>query len=336
MAIPLRNIYKMATASLAAKFFGTRVPLNIMLSVTDRCTGRCAICKIPERKRPEMNLDQIRTLLDQATEMGCQRLGIWGGEPLIRKDLDEIIRHAKDLGLFVTVDTNGHLIPQSDAALFWVDHLNITLDGDREAHDAVRGRGTFEKTMAGIRHASGRYKFWTITVLSKANLDQVDWLLEQAKKYRFQTTFQALHHNEQIGCNDDFRPDPTKLRAVAVKLMELKRSGAPIASSMKYLRHLRDWPDYSQERTHDYLHRAACQAGRLYCNVDTDGSLYPCSLFIDEMESPNARELGFRRAFEKLSTAPCGSCLAACFTEYNLLYGLDLSTGINWVRALRS
>ena len=43
-------------------------------------------------------------------------------EQWARDDIGDIIRHAKDLGLFVTMDTNGHLIPQRDDALAAVDH----------------------------------------------------------------------------------------------------------------------------------------------------------------------------------------------------------------------
>jgi len=306
-----------------------------MLGVTDRCTGGCAYCSIPQRRSPEMSLAEILCLLVEAADMGCQRLGIWGGEPLCRDDLGDIVRHAKDLGLFVTVDTNGHLIPQRDEALAAVDHLNISIDGDRAAHDAARGAGTFDRTMAGIEHAVGRYRFWTITVLNKHNLDQVDWILDLARQCRSLATFQVLHHNDSLGRNDGLRPDDRQLRQVLQHLVARKREGAPIASSLKFLRYLEQWPDFGQTRRPGVNGGPACVAGDLYCNVDVDGRLYPCSLFIDETEAPNVRHGGFERAFAALPRHGCGACAATCFTEYNLLFGLDWSTGWNWVRALR-
>jgi pyrroloquinoline quinone biosynthesis protein E len=333
LSIALKNVAKMVAASLGWRFFKTRRPLNVMFAPTDRCTGSCVYCQIPKRKSPEMSLDQVQRMLDQAAALGCQRLGIWGGEPLVYKDLGAVIAHAKKLGLFVTVDTNGHLIAENDDALSMADHLNISLNGDQAAHDAQCGAGAFEKTMRGIEHARGRYRFWTITVLTQANLGQIDWLMDTAREYGFLTTFQPLHHNENLGANDSLRPDDAALREAARKLLALKRRGAPVASSTKYLRHLIRWSDYSQIRTDQPCDCPACLAGSLYCNVDVDGSLYPCSLLIDDCAAPNVKD-GFGKAFAALPKLDCTGCLAGCFTEYNLLYHLDIMTGINWMRAL--
>ncbi|PWB67891.1 MAG: hypothetical protein C3F15_17330 [Holophagae bacterium] len=334
-AIRVANIARLISASLAHRLRGTRRPLNLMLGLTDRCTGGCAYCAIPARSRPEMSLPQVRRLLAEARAMGCQRLGLWGGEPLCREDLGDIIRHAQDLGLWVTVDTNAHLIPERDDALAGVDHLNISLDGDRAAHDAARGPGSFDRTLRGLVHAVGRHRFWTITVLSKANLDQVDWVLDLARRLRFLTNFQVLHHNDQLGRNDALRPDDRELREVVALLVARKREGAPIASSPRLLQHLLQWPDYARNRGPALAGAPRCLAGALYCNVDVDGRLYPCSLFIDESVAPSVVEQGFAAAFAALEPAPCGVCSATCFTEYNLLFGLDWQTGWNWVRALR-
>ena len=333
--IPLVNIAKMATAAVSHRLIGRRVPLNLMLALTDRCTGRCAYCQLPARRSPEMTTQEIRRLLDEAAAAGTQRVGLWGGEPLLREDIHEIIRHARAAGLFVTVDTNGHLIPQHSAALKAASHVNISLDGDEASHDANRGQGSWARTMAGIEHAHAlKVPFWTITVLTRHNIGAVDWLLDTARRLGFLTTFQVLHHNDEIGCNEGLHAEAGELRAVAKHLLARKLEGAPIGSSRKYLELLGQWPDYTVNRLPSFPGYAPCVAGRLYCNVDVDGSMYICSLFVDEVAAPNVRELGFRGAFDALSLPDCNACLGACFTEYNLLYSLDIPTGLNWVKAL--
>ena len=334
MSLRIQNVVGMAQASLASRLLGRRRPLNIMLAVTDRCTGRCNYCAIPQRRSAEMSLPQIATLLMEAADAGCQRLGIWGGEPLLRADLGQIVAHAKDLGLWVTVDTNGHLIPRRDEALARVDHLNITLDGDREAHDGGRGEGSFDRTMAGMEHAVGRYLFWTITVLNKHNLDQVDWLLDLARRMGFLASFQVLHHNDILGRNDGLWPDEAELRQTLRLLLARKKEGAPIATSVSALEHLLSWPDFTVTRKESYHDYPECLAGSVYCNVDVSGQLYPCSLMVDEVAAPNVVEQGLQGAFDALQPPPCRACSATCFTEYNLLFGLDWRTGLNWVKAL--
>ena len=337
MSIAISNIVRMGSAALGARLLGSRRPLNLMLALTDRCTGRCNYCKIPQRGAPEMDTGEILRLLSEASELGCQRLGLWGGEPLLRDDLARIIGHAKSLGMFVTVDTNGHLIPERDADLAQADHLNIALDGDREAHDAGRGEGSWERAMRGVEHAArSGHLFWTITVLGKHNLGQVDWLLAQARRLNFLCTFQVLHHNEQLGENDPYWPSDAEYRECIRLLLRRKEQGEPVATSRNLLEHLLRWPDFRVTRLERFLDYPDCLAGRLYCNVDVNGKLYPCSLLVDEQEAPDVRGPGgFRAAWEALAEAPCRACSATCFTEYNSLYGLDWRVCLNWIRALR-
>ncbi len=334
MGIPVRTILRMTSASLARRALGRRTPLNLMFAVTDRCTGHCRYCKIPERGSAEMTTAEIERMLTEAAAMGCQRLGLWGGEPLLRDDLGRIIAHAKGLGLFVTADTNGHLLPERAHLLRGVDHINISLDGDRQAHDANRGEGTFDRAMRGLVYAVGRFDFWTLTVLTRHNIDQVDWILDLARRLRFKANFQVLHHNAELGSNEGMYAADGDIRAAARLLLRRKREGAPVVSSEHYLQHLLDWPDYTVSRLERYKDYPECLAGKLYCNVDVNGKLYPCSLFVDEIDAPDVRDAGFAAAFEALEDTPCRACAAQCFTEYNTLYALDPKTGLNWIKAL--
>jgi MoaA/NifB/PqqE/SkfB family radical SAM enzyme len=189
--------------------------------------------------------------------------------------------------------------------------------------------------MRGIEHARGRHRFWTLTVLTRHNLGDVDWLLATADRLGFQASFQVLHHNDKLGRDDGLRPDDPDLRAAVRLLIARKKEGRPIASSLRYLELLLAWPDFAAPRSDRRHGRPPCMAGRLFCNVDVDGKLYPCSLFVDEIDAPDAREAGFAAAFRAMPVAPCAACAAACFTEYNLLYALDWRTGWNWWKALR-
>lgn len=326
----------MASSAAAMRLFGTRKPLNIMLAVTDRCSaGDCLYCVIPERKSPEMPLQQILKLIEDAASSGCQRLGIWGGEPLIREDIGEVVAFAKKNGIFVTIDTNGHLVIDRYGEIQSADHFNISLEGDSSAHDILRGEGNFDRVMEAMEYLKGRSPFWTITVLTRHNLDQVDWLLKTAEKIGFLTTFQVLHHNDLLGRNESLYPDAGDLRETLSFLIARKREGAPIASSLEYLELLHKWPDFRIHRKKLHEGFPSCMAGFLFCNIDVNGEMYPCSVLIGKTRSTNVVELGFKRAFQSLEKPPCSACIAGCYTEYNLLYSLNVRTGLNWVKALR-
>jgi len=331
-----KNLIKMGWGAIRANIWNRKLPLNVMLSVTNRCPSRCNYCNIPDRRQRELTTDEIFSLIEQITRMGCQRLGLWGGEPLIRDDIDAIIGYAKRKGLFVSLDSNGYFLPRNLKLISNLDHLILALDGPQEAHDSNREPGSFQKVMAAIEAVSGIVPLWTITVVTKNNLDSVNFILDSARKYHFLATFQLLHHNDRLARNQDtLMPSFISYRRVIEKLIMEKKKGAPIASSLKYLYHILHWPDYRTAAYSYEINKLRCWAGRLYCNVDTDGSIYPCSLLVDKVSSLNFLEVGFEKAFEDIQYNSCNGCMASCFTEYNYLYSLDVSAIIQWLKAMK-
>jgi MoaA/NifB/PqqE/SkfB family radical SAM enzyme len=326
----LKNIFNMGWQALKANILKQRAPLNVMLSVTNGCTSNCAYCNIPARRQRELTTGEIFGLIDQLIEMGTQRLGLWGGEPLVRDDIGQIINYAKSKGLFVTLDSNGYLVGERLQDLKNLDHFILALDDDRN-----RGAGSFQKALEAADLLKGKVPTWTITVLTKHNLESLELILETAKNYGLLATFQVLHHNEILGRNSEsLLPSAESYRAAIKKIIHMKRSGAPVASSLRYLKHLLNWPDYKKPVLSYPIGHLKCWAGQLYCNVDTDGAVYPCSLLVEKMKALNYLDVGFKKAFDYIQEVPCRACNASCFTEYNYLYSLDLSVIFEWLKAM--
>ncbi len=321
----------------ALGLLGRRRPVNVMVSITDRCCSRCSYCQIPEQGRPDLTTDQWKELFRQMADAGTRRIGIWGGEPLMRDDINELCAFARSLGMYVSLDSNGYIIPSKTEILNNIDHLVLAYDGPEEAHDANREGGSHEKVIKAMETASGRVRLWTITVLTRHNMKHLDQMMETAVRYGFQTTFQTLHHNEKLGGDTSgMMPSKEEYSEVYRKLIELKKNGAPIANSNRYLSSLMNWPDYSITRIEERFHGVPCRAGRMYCNIDADGMVYPCSLLIGLYPAAiNALDAGFSEAFDRTALLPCQACTASCYTEYNYLYSLSPSVALQWHKAVR-
>jgi MoaA/NifB/PqqE/SkfB family radical SAM enzyme len=333
----LHQIVAMGAGVLKARISGRKIPLNVMLSVTNRCTSRCAYCNIPARAQRELTTVEITRLVDEITSMGAQRLGLWGGEPLLRDDIGRIIDHAKRRGLYVTLDSNGYMAGERLGQLKNLDHFILSLDGPQEAHDRVRGKGSFQAAMKAAGLLKGRMTVWTITVLTKHNLDGIDFILDTARRHGFQATFQVLHHNDILGRDHgSLLPHSDAYREAVRSIILKKKNGAPVASSYTYLRHLLDWPDYGEPMLPRAVDGVRCLAGRCYCNVDTDGAVYPCSLLVGKMKSLNYLDRGFKKAFDGMPQFACRACNASCYTEYNSLFSLNAGTIWEWLRAMRA
>ncbi len=128
-------------------------PLALHLEVVAACNLKCTHCFAGElpRKESPLTLNELDTLFGQMAALGTYRLGLTGGEPLLRKDLFQIIDLALAHGLCPCVTTNGLLITEEIAREFgrrelvW---LNVSLEGaTAQTNDSVRGTGIFDRVI---------------------------------------------------------------------------------------------------------------------------------------------------------------------------------------------
>src|SRR5712691_2914328 len=95
---------------------------DLRISVTDRCNFRCVYCMPKEvfgrdyrflERRELLTFEEIERLAQVFVAHGVEKIRITGGEPLVRRDLEVLIRQlAKIGGLDLTLTTNGSLLPQ--------------------------------------------------------------------------------------------------------------------------------------------------------------------------------------------------------------------------------
>jgi len=144
----------------ALRLCGRRVPAFLHIEPTRRCQCQCVHCCAPrcEANSPgELSLAELRMLLDQARALGVLQVIFTGGEPLLRDDTDEAVRHAHRAGLLTRVNTNGVLLSRERAERLREAGLTeaaVSLDSaDAATHDRLRGRtGTFDAAVQGIRN----------------------------------------------------------------------------------------------------------------------------------------------------------------------------------------
>ena len=125
--------------------------------ITHRCNLRCTHCYQDDYSSFESRADMER-ILDQYTDLlafyGCKgQLNVTGGEPLTHPDLFWLLKAAHARGIKTGVLTNGTLIGLREAQRLracGVDYVQISLDGCRKTHDAIRGKGSFQQAVEGI------------------------------------------------------------------------------------------------------------------------------------------------------------------------------------------
>ena len=128
---------------------------GVALEITKRCNLRCRHCYLAagEVAGQELSTLEIKALLAAVRAAGGVSAAIGGGEPLLREDWLEIVQHALDCGLLVSLGTNATLVDERRAAQLAAlpIKVQISLDGaSREVHDSIRGEGSYAATVAAI------------------------------------------------------------------------------------------------------------------------------------------------------------------------------------------
>jgi len=171
----------------------------IQWHLTERCNLRCAHCYQDGSATREMDLDEIRRAFADVREMleswsdlyGIEfqpSFNITGGEPFLRKDLFPILSEAAAGGFELYLLTNGTLINGRNARLLadaGVKGVQVSLEGPKEVHEAIRGKGSFGRAREGIGHLVDHGIPVTLNVtLSEVNVDHFAEIMDLAAGLR--------------------------------------------------------------------------------------------------------------------------------------------------------
>ena len=132
-------------------------PLVAELFLTENCNLRCVSCACwRTTTKDELTTAEWMDVLEQLAQERIYKVNFTGGEPLMRRDAIELMRHATALGIkHLHLNSNAILLtPQRIAEVLdaGVRSFNISVDGTRETHDLIRGReGSFDTTVQHLR-----------------------------------------------------------------------------------------------------------------------------------------------------------------------------------------
>ena len=138
--------------------------------ITHRCNLRCTHCyqddysAFEDRGSMEIILDQYTELLKEYNFKGY--LNVTGGEPLTHPDLFWLLGEARSRGMTTAVLTNGTLIGRREAKRLkacGVDYVQVSLDGTKKVHDRIRGEGSFDLAVNGLRELAAQGIFTTVS-----------------------------------------------------------------------------------------------------------------------------------------------------------------------------
>ncbi|HEY3382558.1 MAG TPA: radical SAM protein [Vicinamibacterales bacterium] len=264
-----------------------------MLNVTRRCNLRCAHCGVcagpardavrgdadstgwADERPPARSFDppaaQLYALVERMARAGVADLVLFGGEPLLHARFAEVLQCAARNVARVGVATNGTLLDAArcQAIAARVARVCVSLDGSRpEVHDAIRGAGTFQRTIDGILRlqALGGPALGIKAVIMRQNLRDVPNLVKLAGRLRLSLELTPVVARGRAG---------------------LAGNGSGVTAAELLTTYMRVWmlAEYYEVASASfnafcdrYMSRAgvSCGAGAGSVLVDCDGTIFPC------------------------------------------------------------
>jgi pyrroloquinoline quinone biosynthesis protein E len=165
-----------------------RRPTTLLAELTHRCPLHCPYCSNPidlARSQAELSTDDWKRVFTQARELGALQLGLSGGEPLIRRDLEELVAHAHSLGFYQTLVTSAVGLTHARAVKLkqaGLEHVQISIqDSDKEISERIAGTRSWDAKLQAAQWIKELdFAFTVNVVLHRANLDHLEQLIDLA------------------------------------------------------------------------------------------------------------------------------------------------------------
>jgi MoaA/NifB/PqqE/SkfB family radical SAM enzyme len=274
-----------ALPAIGANYLFNR-PHQITIHPTLRCNLSCKHCVIPRHKtccNEEMPADEWKGIIhDLRKWLGSYYVVISGGEPLLRRDITDLIKFASDNGIFVSMFTNGWLLKRKTINRLegsGLGNLFISLDGFRaETNDSLRSRrGLHKRIFSAIEYIKAnniRTKVSVSTTIMEPNLEELADMIRWVKQTELsKISFNGLFMKNEEGHEKDsgLWPKTKNTEAVINQIISMKKEGYPISNPTKQLMFFKIY--YKDPQT--ACNALICNAGK-NINIMPDGKIKVC------------------------------------------------------------
>ena len=224
-------------------------PFYASFKVTHKCSLKCSFCNVWMEKTPDLSKEEVYKVLDNLENSSIVVLSLEGGDPLIRKDIGEILEYAHKKPFILFFTTNGHLIDKRPMEEYGknVDYIHISIDEGHENLEFFERLDEFQSYGPEI---------CIQVVVTKQTMDKIEDKVKKVYKAGARTVIMPACH---LDGTDDYYPNPERFRNEIIRLK--KKYPNTITTPIGFLDNI--------NKPH------GCSTSSII--IDSDGGLfYPC------------------------------------------------------------
>ena len=248
-----------------------QAPIACHLYVTDQCNLDCHYCTEYDNSIPHPSLEDLKQRIRKVRELGCVRIGLQGGEPLLHPDIVEVVRTCKKAGLRTSLSTNGFMLTPElirDLEKARLDALQVSVDRMTPILSTRKSLKTIIPKLEYLK--ASRIPFHLSGVLFNDTLEESRQVLEYGLSRGISTHTRLAH----AGPDGGMRVAADEKDAMAAFIDEMageKRLGRKVHTT----RHILDYQKALLDgRRVDWT----CVAGYKYFFVSARGAFWLCSM----------------------------------------------------------
>lgn len=314
---------------LMRRFMAPNHPLHAQWFLTNRCNYRCRSCGVWREKREvnEISAEEVKEGLDALEKLGVAEIVLSGGNPLLRDDIDEIMRYASQR-FITTIYDNGSMATKKINVLRSADFVAISLDSlDEEKNDYMRGvKGAHRNAMDAIErlYAEG-VSVGVAPTISQLNLYEIEDFTRYFTDRGIPVWYAVYSHDDAgsrlfgIGKKNDELEIADKEAMVklcdALRNMKRERNGVFItAKTLTALKQL----FLTGERTW------SCRALQNFLMVNPQGQVSGCHLYEPVARVTELPKLWNSPGCDALRAeySACQKCTYVCYLFYSIHHGI--------------
>ncbi|MFK4753730.1 pyrroloquinoline quinone biosynthesis protein PqqE [Oceanobacter antarcticus] len=301
---------------------GAGRPFWLLAELTYKCPLQCSYCSNPldlSGSGTELTTDQWLSVFEQGRKMGAAQLGFSGGEPLLRRDLEVLIREARNMGYYTNLITSGLGMDDrrvSDFRDAGLDHIQVSFQASTEElnNQLAGSQKAFAQKLAMAKEVKAQgYPMVLNFVIHRDNIEQIDKIIELS--IELQADFVELAIAQYYGWAFINRAHllPTKTQLIKAEAITNQYRDQLNGKGPKLIFVT---PDYYEERPKGCMNGW----GNIFLTIAPDGTALPCHSARElPMQFPNVkdesladiwyRSTGFNhfRGYEWMKE-PCRSC----------------------------